>query len=152
MNKREEPGFGRWIELGSTTTREHWDEGGSHNHPMLGGGLVWFYRNLAGMKADADQPGYKHIIFRPQPIEELEFVTYSNLTPYGTSGITWKNQNGIFTMDITVPVGCEATVYLPSVNQEKITENGLELAKSNGIHIAGADDQYTRVICEKWCL
>ena len=145
MNKKEEPGYGRWIELGSTTSREHWDEGGSHNHPMLGGGLVWFYRNLAGMKADADQPGYKHIIFKPQPIEELSFVTYSNVTPYGMAGIAWNNHESGFSMDVTVPVGCEATVYLPSKNHEKITENGLELAKANGIRMAGEDDQYTRV-------
>src|SRR5690606_1345269 len=70
MNKRIEPRFGHWVELGSTTTREHWSEKGSHNHPMFGGGLVWFYRNLAGMKADPDRPGYKHIIFKPQPVED----------------------------------------------------------------------------------
>jgi alpha-L-rhamnosidase len=43
MNKRTEPSYGQWIELGSTTTRERWDTGGSHNHPMFGGGLVWFF-------------------------------------------------------------------------------------------------------------
>ena len=88
LNKKTEPSFGHWVELGSTTTRENWNENGSHNHPMFGGGLVWFYRNLAGMQTDPDEPGYRHIIFKPQPLEELEYVTYSNNTPYGEGGIT----------------------------------------------------------------
>jgi alpha-L-rhamnosidase len=71
INKKEEPGYGHWLELGSTTTREQWSEEGSHNHPMFGGGLVWFYRKLAGMHADPDQPGYKHIVFRPQPVDQV---------------------------------------------------------------------------------
>ena len=65
MNRTEEPSFGRWLELGSTTFREKWTEGGSHNHPMLGGGLVWSYRNLAGMQANPQKPGYKELIFKP---------------------------------------------------------------------------------------
>ena len=101
LNKRTEPSFGHRIELGSTTSREKWDTTGSHNHPMFGGGLVWFYRNLAGMQADPWEPGYRHMIFKPQPVDELEYVTYSNRTPYGEGGITWKNSEGSFSMDVT---------------------------------------------------
>jgi alpha-L-rhamnosidase len=94
MNKKDEPGYGRWLELGSTTTREQWSEEGSHNHPMFGGGLVWFYRKLAGMNTDSSQPGYKHIIFKPQPAGDLTYVKYYNQTPYGEAGIFWKKENG----------------------------------------------------------
>lgn len=52
MDKQTKPSYGHWLELGATTTRESWDEKGSHNHPMFGGGLVWFYRKLAGMNTD----------------------------------------------------------------------------------------------------
>ena len=44
MNKKDEPGYGRWLELGATTSWEQWSTEGSHNHPMFGGGLVWYYR------------------------------------------------------------------------------------------------------------
>jgi alpha-L-rhamnosidase len=113
MNKREEPGFGRWLELGSTTTREHWDEGGSHNHPMFGGGLVWYYRKLAGMQADPEKPGYRHIIFRAQPVVDLTYVKYSNQTVFGEAGIHWAIRGDELTMQIDVPVGSSATVYVP---------------------------------------
>jgi len=142
LNKRTEPGFGRWIELGSTTTRERWDERGSHNHPMFGGGLVWFYRNLAGMQADPDHPGYRHIIFRPGPVKQLDHVTYTNVTPYGEGGITWKNQEGSFHMEVTVPVSCSATVYVPATDREEVFEGGKKVEDIPEISFERMEDGY----------
>ena len=142
LNKRTEPGFGHWLELGSTTTREKWDEGGSHNHPMFGGGLVWFYRNLAGMQADPENPGYRHIVFRPQPVEQLDHVTYTNETPYGEGGITWRRESGLFTMDIKVPVGCNATVFVPSDDERGVLECGLNHWKVPGIEFLREEEGY----------
>lgn len=122
MNKKDEPSYGHWLELGSTTTREQWNEEGSHNHPMFGGGIVWFYRKLAGMSAET--PGYRNIIFRPQPVKDLSFVRYFNRTSYGNAGIWWKNADDQFTMDVTVPVGSQATVYVPLMKKKTITESG----------------------------
>ncbi|WP_321347554.1 family 78 glycoside hydrolase catalytic domain [uncultured Draconibacterium sp.] len=116
MNKKEEPGYGRWLTLGATTTWENWDTGGSHNHPMFGGGLVWLYRQLAGMQADEEIPGYRHIIFHPQPVEEMDFAKYYNKTPYGKAGIKWQQNEEKLNVDITVPVGCTATVILPAAD------------------------------------
>ena len=124
MNKHEEPGYGHWLELGSTTTREQWSTRGSHNHPMFGGGLVWLYRKLAGMNADAKNPGYRHIVFQPHVVEELSYVTYSNITPYGKAGILWRNNPDKFEMEVIIPVGSEATVYVPANDLEQISESG----------------------------
>jgi alpha-L-rhamnosidase len=142
MNKKEEPGFGHWIELGSTTTREKWDEGGSHNHPMFGGGLTWFYRNLAGMQADPDLPGYQHIIFKPQPISQLSYVKYSNLTPFGKAGISWENMNNQFNMSVQVPVGSSATVYIPAKEGDSISENGIDISKVKDLKYIGMEGNY----------
>ncbi len=142
MNKRSEPGFGHWVELGSTTTRESWGRGGSHNHPMFGGGLVWFYRNLAGMQADPDSPGYRHIIFRPQPVDDLAWVSYTNQTSYGEGGISWKNEKGRFTMDVTIPVGCSGTIYVPSPDPESVDEGGSPASETEGLESLGMDQGY----------
>jgi alpha-L-rhamnosidase len=131
MNKRSEPGYGRWITLGSTTTREEWGDGGSHNHPMFGGGLVWFYRQLAGMNTDPEIPGYKHIIFKPQPVGDITHVKYFNETSYGKAGIHWKNENSRFSMQVEVPVGCEATVYVPVSEKEQKVDAGPGNAEAN---------------------
>ncbi|SDL38916.1 family 78 glycoside hydrolase catalytic domain [Kriegella aquimaris] len=121
LNKTEEPSFGHWLELGSTTTREKWSEDGSHNHPMFGGGLVYLYNNLAGMKPDLSEPGYKHIVFRPQPVDDLTTITYFNKTAFGEAGITWENTTSDFVMNVTVPIGSWATVYVPAANQDDVT-------------------------------
>ncbi|MGW8314591.1 MAG: family 78 glycoside hydrolase catalytic domain [Bacteroidales bacterium] len=142
MNKRTEPSFGRWIELGSTTTRERWNEGGSHNHPMFGGGLAWFYQQLAGMQADPDQPGYKHIIFRPRPLDSLDFVTYSNRTPYGEAGITWRREGDALAVAVTVPVSCHATLYLPVSETSQVLEEGRNPEEVPWIDAQGNEEGY----------
>ncbi len=80
---------------------------------MFGGGLAWFYRNLAGMQADPDQPGYRHIIFRPQPVDDMEFVSYFNQTSYGRAGIQWKNEADAFVMEVEVLLGRPALIPGP---------------------------------------
>lgn len=122
MNKKTQPSYGWWIEQGATTTWEQWDGTGSRNHPMFGGGIVWFYRVLAGMNTDPEQPGYRHIIFKPQPAGDVTYTSYANETPYGTAGIEWKKTDSDFTMDIEVPVGSTATVYVPARRADDVTE------------------------------
>jgi alpha-L-rhamnosidase len=109
---------------------------------MFGGGLVWFYRKLAGMNADPDQPGYKHIVFRPQPVDDMTFVKYFNQTPYGKAGIHWRNEDQQFNMTVTVPVGSEATVYVPLMKEKNVTEKGRSIDESEEIEFIKQEDGY----------
>lgn len=129
MNQKTQPGYGWWISQGATTTWERWDGKDSRNHPMFGGGIVWFYRKLAGMNADPNNPGYRNIIFKPQPANEVSYASYSNQTPYGLAGISWRKENGKFTMKINIPVGSTATVYVPASSITKLTESGKPIDK-----------------------
>jgi alpha-L-rhamnosidase len=131
MTKRTMPSYGWWLEQGATTSWEEWDRPGSGNHPMFGGGQVWLYRYLAGMNTDPGDPGYHHIIFRPQPAGDLSECSYSNLTQYGTASINWKKKDGDFSMNIIVPVGSRATVYVPSGSPEQVKEGGKKINKKN---------------------
>jgi len=109
---------------------------------MFGGGIVWFYRKLAGMNADPSAPGYKNIIFRPMPAEGIDYASYSNLTPYGPASINWKREQGKFMMDIEVPVGSTATVYLPASDPASVRETGKKIKKSKRIVFQGMEDGY----------
>jgi alpha-L-rhamnosidase len=142
LNKRTQPSFGWWIDQGATTTWEQWNGDNSRNHPMFGGSLVWFYRKLAGMNADSDAPGYRHILFRPQPAGDLSFVKYYNQTPYGKGGICWKNENQQFSEQVIVPVGCEATVYVPLMKGKEISESGRAIVESDDIRVLREDEGY----------
>ena len=115
MNKKDFPSFGWWLEQGAYTTWERWDGGDSRNHPMFGGALTWFYRKVAGMEVDEQQPGYRHIIFRPMPCGDLTYAEYFTRTPYGEAGIKWNRSTADdrLEVEILVPVGCTATLTLP---------------------------------------
>ena len=130
------------MEQGATTSWEQWDEEGSHNHPMFGGGIVWFYRVLAGMNADPQQPGYRHIIFKPQPAGDVTFASYSNETPYGTADIYWKKIGNAFKMDIKVPVGSTATVYVPATIASDVTESGKKIDNKNQVRFQKMEKGY----------
>ena len=142
MNQRTQPGYGWWIEQGATTTWEEWSGKGSRNHPMFGGGITWFYRKLAGMNADPEKPGYKNIIFRPQPAGDITSASYSNLTPYGIARIAWKIEKETIRIEIDVPVGCSSTVYVPAANAENVLENGKTIKISNEIVFQRMENGY----------
>lgn len=111
INQRDFPSFGWWIEQGATTTWEQWDGGNSRNHPMFGGGIGWFYRDLAGLEAvDA---GYRSFMVRPVIPEGLDWVDYSHNTTYGEIDIKWQRQGEKFNLSCNVPVGCSATIWVP---------------------------------------
>ena len=123
MNQRDLPSYGYWVEQGSTTTWENWDgigSSGSHNHPMFGSGLSWFYRDLAGLRVL--EPGFKAFEIRPVVPEGLDWVEYSHDTTYGRIEIRWERRNGKFRLDCTVPVGTSAKVYLPAEGGAEIYE------------------------------
>ncbi|MGB4899443.1 MAG: family 78 glycoside hydrolase catalytic domain [Saprospiraceae bacterium] len=141
MNKTTYPSFGHWIALGSTTTREQWDETGSFNHPMFGGGLSWFYRNLAGMRSDESAPGYKKIIFKPMPAGDIKQVKYFTETNYGKAGISWNTSNGL-EVELAVPVGSTALLYFPKQGVNKILEHGQEISTSTYAKKEKEEDGY----------
>jgi len=129
LNKKTEPSFGRWIELGATTSREHWAQAGSFNHPMFGGGLIWFFEEVAGMKYDKLLPAYQHIIFKPGLQFDLDAAKYYNTTSYGRAGIEWKKTIDSYILMVEIPVGCNATIILPLVEEKNMFES-----KSNALN------------------
>ena len=142
MNKKTQPSYGWWIEEGATTTWEQWDGSGSHNHPMFGGAIVWLYRELAGMNTDPLQPGYQNIIYKPQPAGDVRFASYSHETSNGTASISWKKNADIFKLDIKVPVGSTATVYVPALNAKNITESGKKINAKSGVSFQKMENGY----------
>ena len=116
INQRDFPSFGWWIEQGATTTWEQWDGGNSRNHPMFGGGIGWFYRDLAGL--EATDAGYRSFEVRPVLPEGLEWVRYSHNTTYGEIDIKWQRKAENFTLSCVVPVGSTATIWVPFSGSE----------------------------------
>jgi alpha-L-rhamnosidase len=115
------------VTMGATTIWERWDsmlpDGSinpgqmtSFNHYALGAVADWMHRRVAGLAPAA--PGYREIVVRPLPYRALTSASARHDTPYGTAAVAWTRADGTLTVDVTVPVGCRATVHLPgSVEQ-----------------------------------
>ena len=98
------------------------------------------------MNSDPANPGYRHIIFKPQPVDELDYVTYINNTSYGESGITWRREKGQFFIDVTVPVGSTAEVFVPEKNSALILESGKKITEANEVELDRIEGEYTVIL------
>jgi alpha-L-rhamnosidase len=108
----------------ATTMWERWNgytkEQGLHpstmnslNHYAYGAIGEWMYAAIAGIDLDPLEPGYKHIIVRPQPGGGLSWARGELETRYGTVRSEWKIENGRFKAEIRIPPNTRATITLP---------------------------------------
>ena len=125
------PSWGYMAAQGATTIWELWNGNtadpamNSGNHVMLLGDLIiWYYENLAGIKGNPEQPGFKHIIMDPLVTGDLKFVNASFQSPYGLIVNEWKKEGDTFVMKVEIPVNATATLGFPTTNVSSITENG----------------------------
>ena len=133
VNSTTYPGWGFMIDQGATSIWETWKESDntySNNHPMFGTVSEWYYRWLAGIRPDPDQPGFKEFFLTPTTPEGLESVNCTYNSPYGAIISNWKKiTSESYTYEITVPNGTKANVKLP-VSQSQmlaiINEQGLD--------------------------
>ena len=111
------PSWGYMVEKGATTIWELWNGDtadpamNSLNHVMLLGDFnIWLYENLAGLKPDAERPGFRHIIMKPTIVGDLKFVKASHKSIYGVVKSEWQVRNGRFEWAVLVPANTTATV------------------------------------------
>jgi alpha-L-rhamnosidase len=140
VNKRTYPSWGYMIDQGATTAWEQWNGYWSQIHscfPYIGS---WFYRGLAGIQWDTENPGFQNIILRPALVESVEWVNGSYSSSYGEIVSNWKLEDGSFNWEITVPINSTATAYIPAKDMKSIRENNKSVSKSKGITVIGMED------------
>ncbi len=113
LNKNDYPSFGQMLENGLGTIWERWDGKSALCLAGLNSIDEWMYHSLAGIQVDPEQPGFKHIYFRPGVIKDLNSAraTYNSIRGAITSD--WKREGNKLTLRIQVPVGSTGTVELP---------------------------------------
>lgn len=122
------PSWGYMAEQGATTIWELWNgdlaspEMNSGNHVMLLGDLLpWCYENLAGIKSDSRQVGFRHIVMHPNfEIQELSRVDATYRTPYGPVESHWKKNLQQLEWNVVIPANTTAEVHLPDGRVEQI--------------------------------
>lgn len=121
------PSWGYMLVNGATTLWERWEKAtgsgmNSHNHPMLGSVGAWLYRAIAGIQADPAGPGFSRFDVRPNVVGGLKYAHATLKTLRGTIECNWKMVEGRFKLDLTVPVGSTARVFLPAPHGSTCSE------------------------------
>ena len=126
------------VKHGATTIWEFWDaldeEGnvhGSLNHCAYGAVGSWLYQVVAGIEFGL--PGYKRIRFQPQPGGGITAASATFMSVYGEIASSWQNEQGQFTLTVTVPVNTTAIVCIPERLGKQMTEAGQALEIREGV-------------------
>ncbi|GAA1604002.1 alpha-L-rhamnosidase [Kribbella sancticallisti] len=147
------PSWGYEIGKGATTIWERWnsinpdgtfnDVGmNSFNHYAYGAVGEWMYRTLAGVSAA--EPGYRKSLIAPTPGNGITSADFSHQTPYGKVASKWaKTSDDGLSLTVTVPGNTTATVRLPALNPNLITESGSSLAQAD--HVSSVVDEGSTV-------
>ena len=118
----------------------------SFNHYAYGSIGAWLYADVAGIDADPDHPGFKHIILRPQPGGGLIFAKATYASVHGPIVSDWNIKEGTFDWQITIPPNTTATVYFPTMAARQIAEAGTVLEQAEGVEIVQQDAE--TIVCE----
>ena len=52
----------------------------------------------------------------------------------------WKLEGDRLTLDVAMPVGTSATVYVPAKSADAVTEGGQPVGKADGVKLLGMED------------
>jgi alpha-L-rhamnosidase len=132
------------VKQGATTVWERWDgqkpdstfeepSMNSFNHYAYGAVGDWMYRVVAGLNSDPSEPGYKHIIVRPQPGGGFTYASATLMTPYGEAASGWKIDGNRIRVTVRVPANAHATVYLPGAKLADVREGSSPLGSTAGV-------------------
>jgi len=117
-NTKDYPGWGYMLANGATTSWEGWT-GQSHIHDTLISIGAWFTEGLAGIRSDGKSPGFKHFVIKPAVVGNLTFVKAKYGSIHGEIVSDWRIENGTFRLNVTVPPGTTATVFVPGESPVK---------------------------------
>ena len=131
ITQTDYPSWGYMVKQGATTIWELWDsdteppEGmNSRNHFALGCVGEWMWNTLAGINISDTKPGFKEVIIKPQPADDLNWVNASYETNYGELIVNWEIEDDQFILNVTVPPNSTAVIDFSKISGSVIQEGG----------------------------
>ncbi|MBN2415528.1 family 78 glycoside hydrolase catalytic domain [bacterium] len=132
LMRRAYPSWLYPVTMGATTIWERWDgirtdgsfqdEGmNSFNHYAYGAIGQWLYSRAAGLRIDPEHPGYKHILFHPEPGGGLTRASASLHTLYGAARSAWKIEDGTLVYEVMIPPNSTGSVVLEHTTVDDVT-------------------------------
>jgi len=132
------PSWGYQVLEGATTLWETWCGCGaidSLNHIMFGDISAWFIEYGGGIRPGS--PGYQSVIIKPDLMNGLAWAQATHESPYGTISSAWQVNGLAANLNITIPPGATAKVYLPMLGTTMtnviIQESGTTIWQSGAV-------------------
>ena len=121
LNHYDVPGYGYQIKKGQTTLTEQWnpDHGASMNHFMMAHIENLLIPDLLGIQRNGDL-----IEIAPHPVGDLTWCKGSTMSAHGKVSVSWKIKKDKFIMDIDIPEGGFADVYMPYSDRAESIQGG----------------------------
>ena len=122
--QRENPSWLYSVDNGATTFWERWDsytyEKGiaprgvnSYNHYAYGAVCQWIWESVAGIKADPENPGFRHIIMEPIPDRRIGSIDAEYNSAAGLIKSEWHYSGDRWIWNFSIPEGSTATIKVP---------------------------------------
>ena len=128
------PSYQNFVAAGRTTIPESWDMAGSQNHMILLQIDEWFNAGLSGIQQAPGSYGFGKVVIKPQVVGTLHHVSGTRETPYGTVTSSWdRDAQGVSSMQVTVPAGTAATVYVPAAAGDTFVATGGEARRTGTV-------------------
>lgn len=145
------------VTQGATTMWERWDSWhhefglqtptmNSFNHFAYGCVGDWMMRTMVGICDHPDHPGFRVALIAPQPGGDITTASGSYNSQFGTYKASWKQKGSHFSLTVTIPVGCEAEVRLPTSNHKSIRLDGQKVPHTDAIILGSGSYEFTCII------
>ena len=120
-------GFHHWKENGATTFHEYWDSNRSrsHNHPMFGAPVGYFFEYLLGIKQTDGTAGYSSVTVAPRAVSQFQWMSGSMRTPNGVISVSYEKKDSRICFRIEIPERTKASFRFEE--DERTLESGLNV-------------------------
>lgn len=145
------PGWLYQVKMGATTIWERWDsiqadgtiynpQMNSYNHYAYGAVCQWLLEGVAGFRPDAQDPGFKTIVFEPQILPELSPVKAEHDSVAGKIVACWTVTGEAVRYEVQVPEVSRGILRLASSYRDAKVDgasivDGEEVILSPGTHV-----------------
>ena len=109
----------------------------SFAHYSFGAVYQWMVENIGGIKSDG--PAFNHITIAPELDPNLTWARTSYKSIRGEITSSWTRNDGLLTLEVTIPANTTAKIHLTAATSEKITESGRALTEAEGVKILRGD-------------
>ncbi len=109
INADKEGCFLEWKKNGATSLYEDWNNARSHNHPMFGSIVKYFYKYILGIKQCKNSNSYNEIEISPLYFKNITKASGEIKTESGVISVAFNRENDKTEFIIDIPVGIKAT-------------------------------------------